>query len=275
MDQPKSRRSSTGLNRRKFLGANAVSASALAAQPEGVKSRPALLITSALSRVAKGLAEALSQRYRIRLTERTAVEKSGSEFVTCALDRDDKTRSLVRGVKAILHVAEPLPGDDDRRQIDALTRGTHNLLWAASEEKVDRMIFLSTLDLMTPYDPAFTVSESWRPKPGCDAPVLSKHLGELVCREFARERRVRVVVLRLGQVVRSEDVKGKSPDPRWVDERDVAQAVLAALNPSQEHPASSVSHWWQVFHIGADSPGARFSVARAKRQLGYQPTFRW
>jgi hypothetical protein len=32
---------------------------------------------------------------------------------------------------------------------------------------------------------------------------------------------------------------------------------------------------WQIFHILADSPRARFAVTRAKSALGYQPRFQW
>ena len=59
-------------NRREFLTANAASGSALAAQAGGeADSRPRVLITSALSSLARGLAGALNQKYRVRLTERT------------------------------------------------------------------------------------------------------------------------------------------------------------------------------------------------------------
>ena len=274
MARSKFQSSSAGWNRRDFLGANAASGSALAAQVGGAQKRPTVLITSGLSRLARGLAGALNQSYRVRLTERTGME-SGFEFVPCALDRDEGTRSLVRGVDAILHVAEPLPGEDERQQIDSLTRGTYNLLWAGSEEKVPRVVFLSTLELMTAYDAAFTVSEWWRPRPSSEPPALPKHLGEFVCREFARERKIRVVVLRLGEVVRGEEVKGKAFNPLWVDERDVAQAVLAALSSSAKESTSGIASWWSVIHIGADSPRGRFSVARAKQQLGYRPQFGW
>ena len=275
MPRSKFQRSKFGWNRRQFLAANAASGSALAAQVGGAaQNRPRVLITSGLSSLARGLAGALNQKYRVRLTERKQMESS-FEFVECALNRGQATSSLVRDIDAIVHVAEPLPGEDDRQQIDALTRGTYNLLWAASEEKVSRVVFLSTLELMTPYDAAFTVSESWRPLPSCEPPVLPKHLGEFVCREFARERKIRVLVLRLGKVVRGEEVKGKPFDPLWVEERDVAQAVLAGLGSALKDSEAGVASWWSVLHIGADSPRARFSVARAKGQLGYQPQFGW
>jgi nucleoside-diphosphate-sugar epimerase len=143
----------------------------------------------------------------------------------------------------------------------------YNLLWAASEEGVTRVVQLSTLELMTGYDPAFAVTEWWRPKPNLEPGVLARHLGEYTSREFAREGKTNVVVLRLGKVVRAAEVQGRPPDPLWVEERDVVHAVERALTAKLAR--------WQVFHIGADSPRARFSVRRAKTALGYQPRFQW
>jgi hypothetical protein len=263
------------LNRRQFLGAAGASGTALAGLNQGSQSSQAkrLLITSAHSRLAQSLASGLRNKCQVRLTERIPV-RTDFEFVQCALDRDPATNQLVRGTDGIVHVAEPLPNDTDKQQLDYLAYSTHNLLWAAFEEHVPRLIFLSTLDLMTAYDPDFTVSESWSPRPTCDTPLLAKHLAEFTCREFAREGKLSVVVLRLGKVVRSEDVAGKPFDPLWVEERDVAQAVAGALTAKFSDTVASLSAW-SIFHIGADSPRARFSVARAKSALAYHPQFNW
>ena len=100
---------------------------------------------------------------------------------------------------------------------------------------------------------------SWAAEPR----VLAKHLGEFTSREFARDGKVSVVVLRLGKVVRSEEVRDRPFDPLWVDERDVVHAVSLAL-------ASRLGRF-QVFHIQSDSPKARFAVTRARGALKYRP----
>lgn len=253
------------MNRRRFLQSSGlVGAVPLAAQaPAG---RQPVLITSAASRLAQALAEGLKEQYPIRLTERSAV-KTGHEFIECALGHDEATNALVRGVRAIVHVAEPLPGDSPQQQVDLLTRCTYNLLTAASAEEVRTVVLLSTLEVMSGYDPNLTVSETWRPRPSAEPRVLAKHLGELTGREFAREGKVNLTVLRLGTVVRAEDVQDKPFDPLWVDERDVVQAVSLALTA---RPAS-----WQIFHIQPDSPKSRFAVARAKAVLKYAPRYQW
>lgn len=223
-----------------------------------------LLMTSAAAPIARSLAEILRGEHSLRLTERIPVAGI-TDFALSPLGPDLSTNLLVQGMDAIVHVAEPLPTDSDLPQIDYLTRCTYNLCLAAAAEGVKRLIYLSTLDLMTAYDPNYLVNERWKPKPPTHAPTFAKHLGEFTCREFAREHKLAVVVLRLGKVVRAEAVAGQPVDPLWVDERDVAQAVNRAL--TAELPR------WAVFHIGADSQQARFPVAAAKRGLNYAPQF--
>lgn len=223
-----------------------------------------LLLTSAASSTARSLAETLRGEHSLRLTERVPVAGI-TDFALSPLGPDLSTNLLVRGMDAIVHVAEPLPTDGELQQIDYLTRCTYNLCLAAAAEGVKRLVYLSTLDLMTAYDPNYLVNERWKPKPPTHAPTLAKHLGEFTCREFAREHKLAVVVLRLGKVVRAEAVAGQPVDPLWVDERDVAQAVKLAL--TAELPR------WAIFHIGADSSHARFSVATVKRALNYEPLY--
>jgi hypothetical protein len=71
-----------------------------------------VLITSGVSGLARDLAR--QPDISRRLTERTGMESS---FGSChAHSTAMSTRSLVRSVSAIHHVAEPLPGEDDRQQ---------------------------------------------------------------------------------------------------------------------------------------------------------------
>src|SRR5436309_188973 len=101
-------------------------------------SRKRILITSAESRVAQMLAAALNVEYRVRLTGKTRV-RTDEEFKQSALGHDTSTGELVRGIDAIVHVAELSAEEANERWIDDLTRGTYNLLWAAAEERVRRV----------------------------------------------------------------------------------------------------------------------------------------
>jgi nucleoside-diphosphate-sugar epimerase len=254
------------LHRRTFLQAGGVAGAAAPASAQPAPGTKPLLITSGSSRLAQLLAAGLKAAYPIRLTERVPV-RTEHEFVECDLGHDAATNLAVRGVAAIVHVAEPLPGETAEQQIDLLTRRTYNLLRAAGDESAPRVVLLSTLEVMSGYGPEFRVTESWRPRPSLEPGVLAKHLGEFTSREFAREGRPDIAVLRLGRVVQADKVKGQPFDPLWVEEGDVIQAVSRALTARITR--------WQIFHIGSDSPGARFSIRRAQSALGYQPRFRW
>ncbi|MBX3011369.1 MAG: NAD(P)-dependent oxidoreductase [Caldilineaceae bacterium] len=223
-----------------------------------------LLITSATTPLAQTIATTLQGEHTLRLTDRTPWPGAAT-FALSPLGPDLATNLLVQGMDAIVHVAEPLPTDSDLQQIDYLTRCTYNLCLAAAAEGVKRLIYLSTLELMTAYDPAYLVNERWKPLPPPHAPVLAKHLGEFTCREFAREHQLAVVVLRVGKVVRAEEVAGQPVDPLWVDGRDVAQAVALALTASLPR--------WSLFHISAVSPQARFPSVAAEHTLHYTPHY--
>ncbi|MDQ3249194.1 MAG: NAD(P)-dependent oxidoreductase [Chloroflexota bacterium] len=223
-----------------------------------------ILLTSAASPLTQALATLLQPEHTIRLTERIFVPNL-PELAVCTLHHDHSTNLLLCGLDAIVHVAEPLPTDNEGQQIDYLTRGTYNLCMAAVAEGVKRIVYLSTLHLMTQYDENLRVGERWRPRPTTAAPVLAKHLGEQVCREFAREHKLSIAVLRLGRVVQTEEMAGWPFDPLWLDERDAVQAIARALTADVGD--------WSVFHVSADAPDARFSVEKAKKTLGYAPVY--
>lgn len=230
-----------------------------------------VLVTSAQGRLARAIAAGLADSHTVHLTATSDV-RTELPFTRCDLGHDAATAALVCGMDAIVHVAEPPPGATDAQRIDLRTRATYNLLHAAGQEEVRRMVFLSSLAMMTGYDPDFQVSEDWRPLATGESSGLSDFLGESVCREFARQAGIDLVVLRLGRVVWAHEVAGKTSDPLWVDHRDVVQAIRLAIRyltpASQPGPGR-----WSVFHIQAGLPNARFSIAKAKALLGYQPQF--
>ena len=151
-----------------------------------------ILITAAAFDLAQQVATALSKEHAIRLTELHNIE-SDFDFVQSELGHNEATNELVRGMDAIIHIAEVPPeclaeaDDPDNYAIDYQTRCTYNLLMAAAEEGVKHVIYASTLRLFEQHCEDWTVTESWRPRPSVDRFVLSKHLGEFTCREFARE----------------------------------------------------------------------------------------
>ena len=262
------------VKRRSFLksaGVATAGVASLAAAAEPQEQSRRLLITSGENALARTLADSLASEYEVRVTSRTAIE-SRHAFVQSDLGHEESTADLVRGMGRIVHVCEPLPGEDTPAKIDYATRCTYNLLRAAAAAGVERAVFLSTLDLMTPYDEDFLVTEVWRPRPGLDGSSLPKHLGEYVCREFARSNAISVVVLRLGKVVSAAERSAGPFDPLWVADEDVARAVRLALEPRKSQRGRTLGRW-SVFHVSSGSPQARFRSNAAATRLGYEPKF--
>jgi nucleoside-diphosphate-sugar epimerase len=222
-----------------------------------------ILLTSATSALGGQVAAELGERHHLRLTDRKAAAISG-EYAVSPQEHDASTNLLVQGMDAIVVVGEALADESTPEYLDAMTRKLYNLLMAAYQEGVTRVVYLSTLEIMAAYGEEYIVTERWRPRPTPEAGLMGKHLGEYVCREFAREHKLTVVVLRLGTVVSMTDVAGESVDPMWLDQQDLGHAIEGALTATLTP--------WTVLHVQGKQAGARFPIGDAERLIGFSPT---
>ena len=228
-----------------------------------------LLISSATERLPARLARDLAASHDIRLTDHRT-DPQTPDLVVSALGHDAATDDVVRGVDAIIHWGgtDPETGPSDR--LDHAMCRTYNLLRAASEERVARVVYLSSLDVLKKYNEEYTVTETWRPSPTTDTSTLCYHLGEYVCREFAREQRLSVVCLRLGDL----DWNGDSTSTSALYVEDAVRAVELGLTAESSGDATWTLPdpiWWQVFHVQSDVANARFATTEAREALGFSP----
>lgn len=236
-----------------------------------------ILITGAASTLAGEIITALDDEHHLRLMDEVAVDppENGEMFQGSLLNQDEVWQA-VRGIDAVLHTGAPPPNlpDEaharDQQLLDLATRGTHQLFKAGVEAGVKRFVYGGTLDIFRPYPDDVYISELWKPLPDPDMAEMSRYLGEQTAREFARDHMVSVTGLRLGKLVREEDVAGQTPDLLWLDYRDAAQAFGIAL----EMDASDQVWWtarWALYHICADIPNPKYLINQARR-IGYAPT---
>ena len=232
-----------------------------------------VLITSGASELSQRLAGSLSPKHEVTLTDRRNVA-TPHRFVRCELGHDEATDSLVSGVEAVVHLGAVDPDASTHDQLDVAMRCTYNLLWAAAGEGVRRIVFLSSLKLLDGYDPAFTVTERWRPVPTTDTTVLCYQLGEYVCREFAREGRFQVFCLRLGEIT-PENVE---PPTSWSsalypdDAVAATELAIEADLPPGIHQNTVLN--WRIFHIQSDVPRPRYITRMAQEVLEFSPARR-
>ena len=235
-----------------------------------------ILITGASSQLAQAIATELKDDHNVRLMDSVPVDVAeGCDFTQGnILDPEDLWEAL-RGIDTLIHTGEPptdLPSDELKREqilLDLATRGTHVLLTAAVEAGIKKFICASTLSIFNAYPDDVYITELWKPLPSPEIVEMTKYLGELTAREFAREHLVTVTGLRLGELVLEEAVQRETPSLAWLDIRDAAGAFRCALN----RDSSSSAWWtqrWAVYHICADIPNPKFLIDQA-RGIGYQP----
>ena len=227
-----------------------------------------ILITGASTQIAKLLASALAESHSVTLTDRVTAPDLDN-FVLCDLDHDAATNDLVRGMDVVIHSGQidaELPVSE---QLDGGMRCVYNLVRAASEERVPRVVFLSSLSVMGRYDEDYVVTERWLPSPTTETDALCFHLGEFICREFAREQRIEVVCLRLGDLVEDDD---GSLSTSALYSSDAVQAVEKALTADISEGYADSHSYWAVFHIQSDVPNQRFLTTTAEARLGYRPS---
>jgi len=228
-----------------------------------------VLITSAGSELARSLSDATAGSHKIRMTELEPVD-THYEFVQSALGHDESTNDLVKGIDTVVHIAVTPPElkaqaeEPENYEIDFQTRCTYNLLMAASAEGVKHFIYASTLRLFEQHGKDWTVKENWRPRPSVDGVVLAKHLGEFTCREFARERKIKVTCLRLGDIITAKEASGAELNSMWLEINDAVAAFQGAIDAHSS---------WGIFHVQSEFLGSRFDIGKAKGHLKFNPQF--
>lgn len=196
-----------------------------------------------------------------RLAESHHVRRIGLEE---PLEADAATDDLVAGVDAVVHFGYARAGGQANELIDHGARRTYNLLMAAAAAGVERCIYVSTLRLLEALPAHFTVTEQWRARPPSDDPaLLACHLGEMVAKECARDRLMRVLTLRIGfpEVVGDRRALRDEHGRAAIAASDGAEAVARALEADLAQ--------WQEVHVQSPVPGARYLMREAETLLAF------
>ena len=235
-----------------------------------------VLVTNGSTRLSRIVAGTLAGEHDVTLTDRSPLADApdGLEAVVADLGHGEATNDLVRGMEAIVHSGEPDPSASVSDQLDVAMRCTYNLLTAAFEEGVPRLVYLSSLAVMRGYPEDHTVTERWRPRPGTDVSALCYNFGEYVCREFGRAAKVDTVCLRIGDLAEGD---GTPVSTSALYPNDLVQAVqkVLALSNAEKEPVyreTVLRPTWSVFHIQSVVPNARYILNTAEEFLGYSPS---
>jgi len=151
------------------------------------------------------------------------------------------------------------------------TIGAYNVMRAAAALGIRRVVHTGPQQVTLPYPAGywydFDLADDVPSRPGANLYILTKFLGQEICRIFAEEHELEVPTLLFSSFVNPAT---PAPEPLGafpfsVSWEDAAQAMRLALRaPSFPRP-------FEVFHILADLPHGKYSNDKAKRLLKWQP----
>jgi nucleoside-diphosphate-sugar epimerase len=221
-------------------------------------------VTGAAGFLGQSILPKLSRTHKVVATD--LHPQPGTPAIATADVRDPGAmQDLCAQVDAVIHLAcarwdnSLSDSENETCILNTRLKGTYNLLQAAHDAKLKRVIQISDLCILEGYAADLMVSEDFLPLPDTSAYQQSVYLSEWVGREFARQQPGHILTLRLGKLVDSQRL---TADARyadgWLDLDDATDAILHGL----EHENLDRMGQWALYNLAADVPNNRYSLLK-------------
>ncbi|MCA1780819.1 MAG: NAD(P)-dependent oxidoreductase [Intrasporangiaceae bacterium] len=241
-----------------------------ATEPSRVHAKRRILITGATGNIGMLLAERLADDYEVVQHGRTPTTEEQERVLRRAdLTDYDEVRELMDGVDTVLHLAGAASPDSDWESVlSANIVGYRNVLEAAREAGVRRVVFASSNHAMGMYDR----HEQWpvypHHLPRADSLYgVSKVFGETLGRFYHDEHGLDVISLRIGWY---------SGNPTDADE-DLLRAMWLSFDDTEQvfRRAIEAEVRYGVYYAVSDNPNRRWDITNTMLELGYRPKDSW
>ncbi len=273
-----------------------------------------LLLVGGSGLVGTAITPYLQQHHSLRVLDLNAPQHDDVEYVEGSIADPDAVRRALDGMDSFITMAmKGGQGGFDRHHtmeqaIDNYTvncLGHHVLLLTAFEMGITRGIYTGTMSVHNRHRTWYP-SEAEVPLDGPNVYGLTKGLTEEICRYFAREYDMNLLVYRItgpcNRAMFIDRIKHPPGGPKlyYTDEEDMAEAYLAGLRfldragsgPASGDQAGSVqtgdgqagcdlaenvqhgSGRCEVFFISGDEQCEEMNMAKARELLGWEPMAR-
>ena len=139
-----------------------------------------VLVTGGTGQLGLAVAQELKDVHQVYLMDIEPVE-TDFEFIQCDILNMDEIQQTVKGMEAIIHLAE-LPHDvtvdaerREQQELNFATRGTYYLMRAAVSAGVQRVIYKSSLSVFDSCPEDWVATETWLPRPKAEAKSMAKY----------------------------------------------------------------------------------------------------
>ena len=196
------------------------------------------VITGAAGYLGQGLILAFEGKHDLRLVDLVEFDSSHEVFVGNVTDLDDCHRML-DGVDALViaHMASIQAGSYDTPAVpfDVNVKGTANLLLAAVEQGIKKIVLISSIAVVAAHQKTGTFHTLDLPMQSPGLYGLTKICQEVIAEQFHLEHGIGVAALRPGYITDADTCKDKygreAHECNWefVDRRDVGKAARLAI----------------------------------------------
>ena len=237
-----------------------------------------VLILGANGMLGPHVVKALEGRHELRLTDINELEGSPHEYFKVDASDIDQVVSAAEGMDAIINLS--VLRTDRQLAFDVSARGCYNMMVAAVEHNIDRVInsgpfYAATGPTFERFD--HMIGPDVPHQPGTFLYALTKSLGQEICRVFTEFHDIYVMDLLFYMFINPETDNaeygspianiGHDLVPFAVSWRDAGECFRCALEVDFERlPSKS-----EVFFVFPDLPHKKFTGEKARRIFGWEP----
>lgn len=232
--------------------------------------RRKLLITGAGGTIGTSLSPRLSERYDLRLHYRRQPHSPiGNDVAIADIRHLEQVRPIMQGIDTVLHLAgDPAVPASWESVYENNIGGMYNVMEAAREAGVRRVVFASTNHVMGMHD----VKAEWpvynnMPQRPDSYYGVSKAFGENLGRFYHDKWDMDFIALRIGWFLEDPaQASGEVGRAMWLSPRDCAHAFTCAIETAEKYG---------VFYAISDNPNRRWDLTDAQIKIGYRPRDSW
>ena len=212
----------------------------------------------------------LQEAYDLRITDIVPID-SKHETMQVDISDLDQVRRAAEGTDVVVNCSVLRP--DRKLAFDVNTMGTYNGMLAAVENGHTRHIntgphFTQVGPSYEHYD--FDINEEVPLHSGTNLYAHSKSIGQEICRVFTANYPIHLLTtlfLSFREAQPTPEQLGGDLNPFSVTFPDAARAIRKCL----EVELDALPSHCEIFHITTDTPHGRYSNAKARRILGWEP----
>lgn len=229
--------------------------------------RRRILITGAAGNVAQMICGQLADRYELLLTDvRQPALCFGQQFQMADITDQSAIRPLFGSVDTVVHLAVKKIHSNWPDLLASNIVGTYHVFHCASEARVRRVVFMSSIQVVRGYAPKLDISAQLPQRP-INLYGASKASGEALASAFIQLTDLSILCLRIGHVRPHRQIHRGLPQTFLADlitPSDLASLITATIEAPDQLK-------YGIYHGLSNNRIKRLDISETEYQLNYHP----